>query len=89
MAKESDPSAKYMQPTVNMYLIHDGAPELADIEQLPQNLLDALRVLESDEEMEMMLGSVFVKAFLKLKRNEWQAYVAHLSQWELENTIDC
>ena len=25
----------------------------------------------------------------KIKQAEWESYAAHLSQWELDNTLDC
>ena len=30
-----------------------------------------------------------VPAYLKLKRQEWDAYARHLSPWERTHTLDC
>merc|ERR1711862_104471 len=87
--KQLDPSASFMHPSVNMYLIPDGAKEVAHIKKLPLNMLDALRAMEEDKELETMFNPKFVQAFLKLKKNEWNQFVAQLSQWELDKTLDC
>lgn len=87
MEKKLDPSACFFDASVNMYLKSDE--ECKDIKKLPLNLLDALRVLEKDPDVETLLGSKIVKAFLKLKYAEWHDFTAHLSRWELEQSLDC
>ncbi len=59
-----------------------GAPKL------PLNLLDALRAFDRDKALKSALGSEFSAAFLKLKHQEWQSYMAHFSEWERVNTLD-
>ncbi|HTI66639.1 MAG TPA: type III glutamate--ammonia ligase [Caulobacteraceae bacterium] len=70
---------------INMYT--DGHT-VAGARKLPLNLLDALRALEKSEVMKASLGA-FVPAYLKLKHQEWNAYTAHLTQWERDTTLDC
>ena len=60
-----------------------------EMKRLPSNLLDALRNLESSLVMRDRLGSEVVQSYVKLKYQEWSAYTAHLSDWELQQTIDC
>ncbi|MEO1466091.1 MAG: type III glutamate--ammonia ligase [Cyanobacteria bacterium J06633_1] len=57
--------------------------------KLPANLLDALRNLESDRVIKHALGESFVDSYLKLKYQQWDEYCAHISQWEIDNTVDC
>jgi glutamine synthetase type III len=57
--------------------------------QLPQNLLDALRNLESSSVLGDRLGAEVVASYLKLKRQEWSEYSAYLSTWEIRQTLDC
>jgi len=57
--------------------------------KLPGNLRDALRTLDESDVMRDGLGSGFVDSYLKLRNAEWNAYANHLSQWELETTLDC
>ncbi len=56
--------------------------------RLPLNLLDAVRALE-DSALRATLGHGFVSSYAKLKRQEWNDYVGHLSQWERDHTLDC
>ena len=59
-----------------------GAPEL------PLNMLDALRQYDKDEELKQAMGAEFSTAYLKLKKQEWNSFVAHFSRWERDNTLD-
>ena len=56
--------------------------------QLPLNLLDALRVFDSNTILKESLGNDFSKAYIYLKTAEWNSYASHFSVWERENTID-
>ena len=55
---------------------------------LPRDLLDALRALDSNQVLTERLGAAFVEQFLQCKYEEWDAYVAHVSNWELERYAD-
>lgn len=59
------------------------------IKRLPNNLLDSLRYLEKSDIIRDRLGNEVVKSYLKLKYQEWENYTAHLSDWELQQTLDC
>ena len=60
----------------------------SEVERLPENLLDALREFDKDEELKNMLGSEFSNAFIKLKNQEWRKFFSHLTTWEKDNTLD-
>ena len=70
---------------INMYT--DGHT-VGDVKRLPLNLLDAIRALEQSELMAESLGE-FVPAYLKLKKQEWNDYSRHLTEWERDTTMDC
>ncbi len=70
---------------INMY--EDGHT-LHGVKKLPLNLLDALRLLDSNAILREALGAPFVEAFLKLKMQEWTAFMAHASTWERAHTLD-
>ena len=70
---------------INMYT---EGHTVKDAKRLPLNLLDALRALESSSVLAEGLGAV-TPAYLKLKHGEWNAYAAHLTQWERDTTLDC
>ena len=70
---------------INMYT--DGHA-VEGVKRLPLNLLDALRALEASPVLNEALGA-FVPSYLKLKRQEWDDYCRHLTQWERDTTLDC
>jgi len=57
--------------------------------KLPLNLLGALRALEGSTVLRDGLGSDVMGAYLKLKREDWNAYARHLTEWERQTTLDC
>lgn len=70
---------------VDMYA---GGHTIEDARRLPLNLLDALRALQDSTVLRDALGG-FVPAYLKLKNQQWNDYASHLSQWEVDTTLDC
>ena len=82
LASEADPGPRY---DIDMYAEGHTVKEAP---RLPLNLLDALRGLEADTALTEAMGAEFSEAFLKLKRQEWNSYVSHFSQWERDNTLD-
>ena len=71
---------------VNMY--EDGT-KMRRVKRLPLTLLDALRVMEKNAIVRKGFGDELVDSYLKLKMREWQSYMAYLSEWEREQTLDC
>lgn len=65
----------------------EPAPDEA--KRLPNNLLDALRSLETNSVLKESLGESFVGSYLKLKYQEWNRFSSHVTDWELDNTLDC
>ena len=57
--------------------------------QLPANLLDALRSLENSKVFPEYLGESFVTSYLNLKYQQWEKYSSYITNWELDNTLDC
>ena len=83
IAGEVDPGKRL---DVNMY---ETDAESLDVERLPLNLLDAVRVAESNTMLRDYLGDETVNAFLSMKKREWLDYARHLTQWERDHTLDC
>ncbi|XAT57773.1 type III glutamate--ammonia ligase [Rhodobacteraceae bacterium IMCC1335] len=82
LSTNADPGKRY---DIDMYAEGHkvrGAP------RLPLNLLDALREFNKNKGLKSMLGDEFSAAYLKLKHQEWDAFAAHFSTWEKENTLD-
>ncbi len=57
--------------------------------RLPGNLLDALRCLENNTVLAKAMGESFIDSYLKLKYQQWNQYSNHISNWELDNTLNC
>jgi glutamine synthetase len=70
---------------INMY---DPGAAPSDVRRLPGNLLDALRALSASTMLREALGVSFVDAYIKLRTAEWQEYMAHLTEWERDRTLD-
>ncbi len=79
---KADPGPHY---DIDMY--RDGHT-VSGAPKLPLNLLDALREYEKDTDLQATMGGEFSQAYLKLKREEWNAYAAHFTAWERETTLD-
>ena len=62
--------------------------KVTDAPKLPLNLLDALRAYDMDKGLKTAMGDEFSSAYVKMKMQEWNAYVSHFSSWEKENTLD-
>ena len=79
---EADPGRRH---DIDMYQL---GHTVTDAPKLPLNLLDALRTYEEDETLKSTMGHDFSAAYLKLKRQEWNGYAAHFTQWERDMTLD-
>jgi len=82
IATKADPGKRL---DIDMY--KDGHT-VKDAPPLPLNMLDALRFFDKDSALKSALGDEFSAAFMKLKHQEWNAFVSHFSHWERENTLD-
>lgn len=54
------------------------------IAQLPQSLSEAIDALEANNVVRAALGDTLSAEFIRLKRDEWQAYGSHISGWEMQ-----
>jgi glutamine synthetase, type III len=61
---------------------------VTDAPRLPLNLLDALREYDKDAGLKAAMGEEFSAAYLKVKQDEWNAYVSHFTEWERQTTLD-
>ncbi|MFZ5790668.1 MAG: type III glutamate--ammonia ligase [Pseudomonadota bacterium] len=71
---------------INMYT---EGHKVKNAKKLPLNLLDALRLTEKSKVLRDAFGDSFVDAYVRMKNEEWSQYCRHLTQWELDNTLDC
>jgi glutamine synthetase len=61
-----------------------AAVRAAGIAILPQQLDEAVTALEDDAVLVSALGDVATREYAAHKRDEWLAYVRHVSDWEFE-----
>ncbi len=71
---------------INMYT---EGHKVKGAKKLPLNLLDALRLTEKSKVLREAMGDSFIDAYTRMKHEEWSRYCRHLTQWELDNTLDC
>ena len=83
LAEKRDPGKRL---DVNMYEV---GHTIDGVRRLPMNLLDAIRAFEGCAPLRAALGDSFVASYAKLKYQQWDSYMRHLSVWERENTLDC
>lgn len=57
--------------------------------KLPLNLLDAVRLTDKSKFVREAMGDELIDAYVKLKLQDWQSYMGHLTQWERDTTLDC
>jgi glutamine synthetase len=57
------------------------------IDELPRDLHEALDYLERDAVVREALGPHIYERFVEAKREEWQEYIARVSEWELERYL--
>jgi glutamate---methylamine ligase len=83
LAQMRDPGKRL---DVNMYEV---GHTIDGVRRLPMNLLDAIRAFEGCAPLRAAFGDSFVASYAKLKYQQWDSYMRHLSVWERENTLDC
>jgi glutamate---methylamine ligase len=71
---------------INMYT---EGHTVKNVRRLPLNMLDAIRTFDNSTVLRQGLGEAFVNSYVKLKMEEWRRFAGSLTQWELDNTLDC
>ena len=57
------------------------------IKSLPHNLDEAINCLEKSTFIRETLGDHIFKHFITAKRKEWNAYIAQVPQWEIDEYL--
>ena len=79
IANRRDPGKRL---DINMYT---EGQNLKNVRRLPLNLLDAIRLTDKSAVLREQLGQSFIDSYVKMKTEEWQSYMRHLSSWEIAN----
>ena len=71
----------------NVYQMTAKERETLDIQQLPSDLSEAIRLAENSELLRECLGRHIFRNLLENKRKEWHEYHARVSQYELDRYL--
>jgi glutamine synthetase len=66
----------------------DGELARRGVTRLPSTLGEAITTLAEDHVITQALGGYLADQLLAVKRDEWEAYRAHVSPWELQRYLD-
>lgn len=61
--------------------------EEAGIENLPENLCDAIDKFEQDDFIKNVLGEHISSNYINAKKKEWQTYRTQVTEWEIEQYL--
>ena len=79
-----DPGEPHME---NLYECSNAELTQKGISTLPRTLLEAVEALEFDPLAEKVMGSLMFNTFSSFKRQEWEQYHNHVSDWELNRYL--
>ena len=73
---------------VNLYELNRTERQKMGVGELPGSLAEALTELEKDEVLKAALGPVVYEAFARAKRDEWDDYRIHVTDYEIEKYLE-
>jgi glutamine synthetase len=79
-----DPGEPHME---NLYLSSEQQIRDKGVSLLPRNLLEAVDGLTDDPLAREVFGPLMFDAFTRFKRDEWEQYHNHVSDWERERYL--
>jgi len=70
--------------------IYDHMEEVAKTcEKLPMSLGEGIEALENDEVARSALPGEMYNVFMHYKKNEWDTFLSTVTEWDMENYLDC
>jgi glutamine synthetase len=72
----------------NVYALSSERKRELGIEELPENLRDAITAFNDDEVLREALGEPLVSRFLALKEKEWKEFATTVHPWELDKYVN-
>ena len=82
--EQVDPGAPRLE---NMYLKSASELEALGVHHLPRTLGEAIDALEQDPLTEQVMGKAMKDAYIAFKRDEWESYTNHVSDWEVKRYL--
>lgn len=71
----------------NIFEMSAREREEAGIENLPENLCDAIDKFEQDDFIKKVLGEHISSNYINAKKQEWQTYRTQVTEWEIEQYL--
>lgn len=84
IAERLDPGAPHRD---NMYLKTPEELRALGVDVLPRSLEEAIDAFEADSLSKMVFGEQMYRAWIEYKREEWQSYTSHVSEWEFDRYL--
>jgi glutamine synthetase len=71
----------------NMYLHSEAELQAMGVTHLPRSLEEAIDAFEADPLARQVFGPLMADTFVKFKRDEWESYNTHVSEWEIDRYL--
>lgn len=71
----------------NIFEMSQADRESLKIENLPENLCDAIEKFEQDEFIQSVIGEHIAVNYINAKKKEWQEYRTQVTNWEIEQYL--
>ncbi|WP_088889011.1 type III glutamate--ammonia ligase [Leptolyngbya ohadii] len=71
----------------NMYKCSPEQLQAMQIETLPKTLSEAIEAFAADPLSEEVMGSLMFQTYVDFKRQEWEEYHNHVSDWEIQRYL--
>ena len=72
---------------INLYELTREEREAMGIENLPENLKDALKALRRNPVIQEALGEHAVEKFTEAKQKEWDDFRTSVTEWEIKKYL--
>ena len=72
---------------INLYELDRVEREALGIENLPENLKDALKELKRNDTVQEALGAHVVDKFVEAKTKEWDDFRTSVTEWEIKKYL--
>lgn len=72
---------------INLYELNREERESMGIENLPENLKDAIKALKRSDVVKEALGTHVVEKFVEAKQKEWDDFRTSVTEWEIKKYL--
>ena len=69
--------------------IYEAMEAGKQVKKLPMSLGEALERLEKDDVIRAALPDEMYKVYMEYKRDEWEKFMATVTEWDLKMYLDC